>query len=490
MILILYNDGLTKRWAEQCLKRQSSQTGNAPLQVYFEKDDDAIIHRLTVEAHEHHSGKPQEKRQTCFLVLKSMTTLWMLQTTGIPKEVLDKFDVFATTLVDFMAKSLLVKLPNMSYTYPALDYKPITIDSNNTVHLVIIGATDLAEAIAINAALVAHYPNYSREHRLRTRITILSDNIFEWRDQLIQKYQHLFDNSYYRTIDLEEDLPHCTNHSPMYSQTREDFVDIEWEFVNGNTTNDAFRTKMSEWSLSEAQLLTIALCHNDTEANRDQAILLPEEIYLQQTPVLCYAESTELLNIARTEDKYKCIHPFGSNICHIDILRNLLELAKEVNYVYNYSFSSATESVSIPTSINISQLDELWSQVSTLPKQYSNIFNAMTLGTKMHSLGHGQDDWEAYYAVSRDEVEILTEVEHNRWNVEELILGYRPTTDEEQKVIENDISQKKSYRSKKIHYDLRAFNDLRVDATGKNVYIYDMALSQSIPLIMKICTTK
>ena len=70
-----------------------------------------------------------------------------------------------------------------------------------------------------------------------------------------------------------------------------------------------------------------------------------------------------------------------------------------------------------------------------------------------------------------------------------MILGYRPTTDEEQQLIENDISQKKILRNKKIHYDLRAYDDLRSDSTGKNVNVYDMALTQGIPLIIKSCIT-
>ena len=62
-------------------------------------------------------------------------------------------------------------------------------------------------------------------------------------------------------------------------------------------------------------------------------------------------------------------------------------------------------------------------------------------------------------------------------------------TDEEKKLVEDDISQKKVLRNKKIHYDLRAFDDLQVDSTGKNVNVYDMALTQGIPLIIKSCIT-
>lgn len=447
--------------------------------------DEAIIKRLTLEAENYDLEEHQGKRETCFVILNSMTTLWLLQTTGIPKQVLCKFDLFVTTQADFMAKSLLVKLPGSKNTYPTLDRTPITLDSDITVHLVILGATDLAEAIALNAALVAHYPNYNREHRLRTRITILADDIFAWRDHLIQRYQHLFDNSHYRTINLEEDTPHCVNHTPMYSKTREDFVDVEWEFVNGDATNEAFRAKLVEWSLADTQQLTIALCHDDAEANRNLAFSFPDEVYLQKTPILCHAEDATLIDLARNDEKYQGILPFGSQICQWETLQTLLDIAKRINYVYHFSFTSESESAGIPTDIEEERLDELWSDVSTLPKQFSNIFNAMTLGTKMHSLGHEPSDGNTYYAVSMEEVKLLTEVEHNRWNLEELMLGYRPVTDEEQASIEKNITLKKTYRNKKIHYDIRAFNDLRADITGKNVYIYDMVLCQSIPLIMR-----
>ena len=56
-------------------------------------------------------------------------------------------------------------------------------------------------------------------------------------------------------------------------------------------------------------------------------------------------------------------------------------------------------------------------------------------------------------------------------------------------LVENDISQKKILRDRKVHYDLRAFDDLRSDCTEKNVNVYDMALTQGIPLIIKTCIT-
>lgn len=453
-----------------------------------DRNDNEVVRKLVNEAEKYSLEEHKNERLECYLMLSNMTSLWLMQTTGISSDLYHKVDVFATTPEDFMAKSIFVKLPNIQSPYPALDRKPIDINSEATIHLVIFGKNDLAEALAINAALVAHYPNYCRNHHLRTRISIVADDIFSWRDLLVQRYQHLFDNSYYRTINLEEEIPKCLYHQPMYGKTREDFVDVEWEFVNGNLRNDALRMKLEEWSESERQQLTVAICMEDQQRNFIEAFTLPEVLYKNQIPVLCYTEESDMMDLMRNDDRYQSVFPFGSYICQMEILASLKQLAKRVNYVYNYCFSLPQNvPISSPSVIDERKLDNQWAQVGSLPKQYSNIFNAMTIGSKMHSLGHGQEDWQRYYALSKQEIEIMTEVEHNRWNIEELILGYRPVTDEEQKMIENDISLKKKFRGNKIHYDIRAFHDLRPDAIGKQVYVYDLALTQGIPLIVKSC---
>ena len=456
--------------------------------VFVEKDDNAAIRRLQEEARLY--DESEGKRLECYLILNDQTSLWLLQTIGLSKEIEEKVDVFATTMEDLLAKTIFVKLPNLPSAFPSLDRKPISRDSETTVHLVIVGFSAQTEALAINAALVAHYPNYCKNTRLKTRITIIDDRVYDGRDRLTQRYVHLFDNSYYRTIDLNDVNPQCHLHRPMYEKIRKDFVDIEWEFVNGNIRNDAIRQKLTEWSADSRQQLTIAICHTDFDRNYSESFGLPQAVYQNETPVLCYSEGADMMRMATNGGAYTSIYPFGKECCNIETLRVLKKLAQGVNYVYNHCFSLAPEDpITAPASIEKDLRETLWKNVGSLVKQYSNIFNAMTLGTKMHSIGHTSDDWKAYYALTMEEINILTEVEHNRWSVEELMLGYRPVTNEEGKLVEDDISQKKILRSQKIHYDLRAFDDLRADSTGKNVNVYDMALTQGIPLIIKTCIT-
>ena len=457
--------------------------------VFVVQDDNAAIRRLKEEAERYDDSGGG--RLECYMVLSDPTSLWLLQTVGLPKDIEEKVDVFATTMEDLVAKSILVKLPNLQSDFPALDRIPIAYDSETTVHIVIVGFSNQAESLALNAALVAHYPNYCKDTRLRTRITIIDENVYDRRDRLTQRYVHLFDNSYYRTLNLNDTHPQCILHRPMYEkEKRKDFVDVEWEFVNGNIRNDAVRQKLEEWSGDSRQLLTVAICHPDFNRNFSEAFGLPQTVYKNEIPVLCHTKGNNMISVATNGEAYKSIYPFGNECCDINSLKTLKHLAQRVNYVYSHCFSLAPdESITAPSSIDEKVLDKQWKAVGSLPKQYSNIFNAMTLGTKMHSIGHTSEDWKVYYALTMEEINILTEVEHNRWSVEELMLGYRPATADEKKLIEADISQKKVLRNKKIHYDLRAFDDLRADSTGKNVNVYDMALTQGIPLIIKSCIT-
>ena len=458
--------------------------------VFSESDDNAVIKRLLIIASEYDISANEGKKLECFVIFEYQFSLWLFQTAGTMEIVFQNIDVFVTTIPDLMAKTLFVQLPSTIFPFPPLDRKAISRDSDDTVHLVIIGNSELVEALAINAALVAHYPNYCRNHRLRTRITLVDDEVTSLCDQFLQRYSHLFDHSYYRILDLNDENPKCFCHSPKYKDVREDFVDVEWEFVNGNLRNIALRQKLSEWACSDTQQLTVIICYSDLQRNLMETLSLPESIYCEEIPVLCHAEKSDILDIARLNSLYTSVLSFGSSICRLETLRMLKKLAKKVNYVYNYCFAlDAGAPISAPSSIDEIVVDRLWAEIPSFAKRCSNIFNAMTLGTKMHSLGHDSSDWNTYYAVSMNEINLLTEVEHNRWNVEELILGYRPVTDEEQKMVEQDISLKKILRDKKVHYDLRAFSDLREDDTGKNVNMYDRVLTQGIPLIIKTCIT-
>lgn len=426
-----------------------------------------------------------ECRPTVHLLLQNQETMTLLNRREYNDDWHKTFELDAFTMEDVWAKNVVCADSNKG-KMRGLDYRPITLDSNKTVHLVVFGISNLALAIVRNSALVAHYPNYTRDHSLRTRITVIDKDIKEWSKAFVCQYKALMDNSYYRTIDVPKRKSEL--HRPMYEGNREDFVDVEWEFVCGTLHDTVVMDKLQGWAGEENQVLSVALCHDDDTRNLSEATLIVDLLCSQKVPVYVKQGTSAMRNIISQFPRMRNVVMIGMKDCGYDVNLPLLKMAKRVNSVYEYCYNnniaSQTEGcVTAPSYIDDRDADICWLNVRKAIKRYSNICNAMVLATKMRSLGHSADDAETFYAITKQEIDVIAEVEHNRWNVEELLLGFRPCTDEEQADIEADISKKGEYKNRLVHYDLRAYNDLRPDNTGKNVNTYDICLSASIPLI-------
>lgn len=338
-------------------------------------------------------------------------------------------------------------------------------------HIVIVG--DNWEEIAIRYALTFHFPEYEKDIRMRTRISVINDSLSVFHD-FVFEYQELFDNSYWRLVDLTSTAPKVELHRPRYEGRRKDFVDVEWEFVAGYMSSPILKEKLQRWSKDSNQHLTLALCFKDKERNHRLAEKLkhrfPESVTVEIYD--CDPESEK----ARMEE--------------------LMGMAKYLNYFYQASYRLNH----VPTELPEKEVNAEWDKLDDAMKM-SNLYNVMSIPTKMKILGHDRDDWDTFYALTAEEIDQLTAVEHNRWSVERLIQGFRPCTDEERQEIEDDIrkrladpiyaqtnpiSLKKRYKNERnAHFDLCAFTDLGIDETGLPVTRYDRDLIAAIPLIVK-----
>lgn len=435
-----------------------------------------------------------QSKPVCHLLLHDKVTLWLLQTLDLYPEIHKKFELYAFTMEDQWAKNVFCSLSDKAHSYPPLDREKIDTMSNKTVHLVIAGFSDLGESLAIHAALIAHFPNYVRNQALRTRITIVDNAMTTKKDAFIQRYANLFEHSYYRCIDLKQHSM-TLYHEPVYHASREDFVDVEWEFVNGNFHDPVLQQKLQIWADNKDQQLTIALCDDDCACNFDCAFALPKSVYQNNITVLVGAKRSGMLEKVREAEGFHNLYPFGMDDCGYDIRLPLLQMAKRLNYLYTCSYGQE----GIPTDMPIEKVETAWRKVQTFSMRYSNIYNVMTIATKMRSLGHEEKDWDKFFALTQEEIETLSAVEHNRWSVERLILGFRPPTDTEREEIRENIEAfimaqktgspapeqdlKNVYKKKKIHYDLCSYHELREDKTGQDVRLYDYDLTFCIPLI-------
>ena len=433
-------------------------------------------------------------KPVCHLLLHDKVTLWLLQTLELFEEIHRKFELYAFTLEDQWAKNVLCSPVGSPHPFPPLDREKIDMASNKTVHLVIAGFGDMGEALALHAALTAHFPNYERNHALRTRITIIDERLWAKRDAFVQRYANLFEHSYHRSIDLANRRM-TQFHEPLYHATREDFIDMEWEFVEGNFHDPLLQRKLERWANHKEQLLTIALCDTDDTVNFNRAFALPKTVYRNGVPVLVHVRQADLMDRVRATESYGNLHPFGMDDCGYDVRLPLLQMAKRLNYFYACSYGQK----GTPTDLPADEVEKEWRKLGSFNMRYANLYNVMTIATKMRSLGHEEKEWDKFFALTQEEIEQLSAVEHNRWSVERLILGMRPPTDTEREEIRQNIEAfiaakktggekpaqdlKNAYKKQKVHYDLCAYRELREDKTGQNVRIYDYDLTACIPLI-------
>lgn len=430
-------------------------------------------------------GKP-----LCHLLIHDNSLLHLMRTVPLYSVINRKVELHVFTLEDQWAKVLLC-LSESPLRYPRLDRLPVTLDSFATVHLVIDGWGDMGEALAVHTALVCHFPNYIRDHRLRTRITIIDTDMIHKRDSFLFRYRHLMDNSYYRFVEVSRTAEQTYFHAPMYEATREDFVDVEWEFVQGDISSRVICDKIELWKTDNRQQLSIALCDADETKNLQKAIALAELTADAGTTIFVKTRDGRLMDEMRKSGDafYAHLYPFGMTNVGYDVTLPLVKMAKLLHYYYYYSFTNQQP----PTCMPHEEVELLWHEIELLPLRYSNVANVMCIPYKLRSVGHEKEGEACFYALSQREIETLAEVEHNRWNVERLLLGFRPPTLAEQQDIRSSIEHycqtgegedlKKHYKFSRVHYDICAFRELGIDKTGKEVRQYDYDLTACIPLI-------
>ena len=439
-----------------------------------EETDHSILSLIPLLAEDYDVEQHLGKKLICHLLVQSQQTLRMLQTTDFCEAIRQNIDIYPFTMDEVWSRSIM------------LDYEPITIQSEKHVHLVVFGMGEMAEMVAIQAAHVAHYPNYVRNHSLRTRITMIDTHAEKKCKSLIKRYQHLFDNSYYRIINLSTETVVVDFHKPMYEGKREDFVDVEWEFVEAENWNTDVVEKLKLWAKDVRQLLTVVLANRNKSRNVSDALLLPDILHQQQIPIYIYSQQEIKLTSCPN------LHVIGMLDRGYDIQLPLIRMAKNVNYIYDHCYEENDMAwnghLRYTVEIDPEERERSWATLKNI-KRMSSVYNAMTIPTKMRSVGLEENEWNHFYDITQQDIEIMAQVEHNRWSVEELILGFRPCTDKEQEIIAVDVkTQKETFKARKIHYDLRAYNELRPDGTGKPTQIYDICLSSCLPIIAKTFT--
>lgn len=239
-----------------------------------------------------------------------------------------------------------------------------------TVHFVILGMNQMGTALASQVALLAHFPNFTEENNLRTTITFIDDHAKEEGEYFRGRYASLFDLCRHRTIicgqdkldynkdrdnrELTEDevkdrLVAYTDplKEGRYSHLSYDgeqylgnFMDIQWEFIQGNIASEEVRKYISNISSDINNVTTIAICFNNPQQVIASALYLPRQVFSMARQILVYQKNSfDLINTISEGEKdwtrYKNLRPFG--MTEGSYTENIFDntTAKLDSYIYN-----------------------------------------------------------------------------------------------------------------------------------------------------------
>ena len=476
-------------------------------------------------------SETKPKRITC--VFKDLDTYAAFKTTEIFKHVGDlNIEFVPYNFYSGWANQVLLarqyrekNRPESVFKYPRVYGDCIKPDDNKYVHLVFVGITNLSAAFAMEAAHLLHFPSFNElSKQPKTRITFIDMVADEEMPEFTTRNRNFFEiqSPLYKDLSSNESNPTANSDN----SSNPNFLDVEFEFIKGNVFSNNVQDEISKWAVDESQYLSIFLTMTDQRKNFMMGMNMPEEVYDHEIPVFIRQDRSDnfVTNLRTAENaffkermtkhysfenmqvegndyhgRYSHIYPFGMNEIAYYSDETSIKRAKLINFLYatadNHHFlDQATLTGMTPMEI-WEKAEEEWKGL-TVALKWSNLYCAYSINTKLDFLramrGLGADDHSHDKDDLTDqEIGQIARTEHNRWNVEKLLMGYRKARPEEdsyvyRKTFKNnpgydDNNAKLLEKNKKIyiHQDIRPYADLDPDTRR-----WDIEIARYIPWIL------
>ena len=475
----------------------------------------------------------QYQKKHCRVMFEYQTTHSVFQFSDVSDDVRETLDFELFNRYESWARKVLVGNAVDTIKYVPLEsYKGITYDSNKHVHLIVVGMSNMGTALGVQALFQAHYPNYVRDSQLKTRVTFIDTKADKEMAFFKGRYATLFELARHRYIDAnackEEDLNSDYGWvDPMQesncqwkhlSNKGQNFLDVEIEFVKGELESDGVRKYLTQVSKIQTSKLTIAICLTNASQAIAASLYMPMEVYenqqLQQILVYQREASTIIENISKETKKnsirYEKLRPFGM------IYSNYMDdRTRYWKGVLTHAVYDATQN-NQPLPLDLKNTDDKevkalvdkWDELKECKKISNKLFvdsiyqklrcimdlsKNETLGEYGNPIFDNRSFVQDVKSVLQSHASIVAKCEHNRWNIEQLLMGFTPmkSADDEQfrKLVDENnkekINKKKSElkeSSAKVHPNICDFEHLNmVDPGAKK---YDYALNVAIPDIL------
>lgn len=427
-----------------------------------------------VEGNTSFAKSDKDNRLVCYFMFEYQTTFNVFQYSEISEEIKKRINFKPFYYYEMWAQRVLVckeleNEANCEYL-PLERINGIKKSEDDYVHLVVVGMTRMGTALATQAALMAHYPNFV-EKNIRTKITLIDENADKEKNFYIDRYDRLFALSNWsykemvRSESGKDELKTVYTYKPTDCEhLGGDFLDVEWEFIQGSVAQLELQ-KYIEDCASKTHKMTIAICKDEPSRCLAAALNLEWKIYDHAMQVLVYNRYDDaLIEQLKNEGKYGISSPFKNKIKAFGMAskcfrKNILEdsdnLAKEFHRVY---------------------MNDEDAEIEKLTDYWSNVYVSNTLWSKLRCV-----KIEKEKIVDKDK-EILIKVEHNRWNIEKLIMSYRHLTKEEQDKAKED-KEKKRLKREMAH--LYICSNKRLREIDEGAIFYDERIVEELIRIKK-----
>lgn len=406
--------------------------------------------------------------------------------------------------------------------YTPLDGDGIGPNSEEHVHLVIVGMSKMGVALAQQALFQAHYPNFREADTQpkRTRITFIDKHANTEMSFFKGRYTRLFELMRHRYIDTTQGDTYAQKWTdPIQEDTKwlhlcdkgANFIDVEMEFINGSIESDNIRAILREISEDKTAKLTIAICLTQTYQAVAAALYLPLEMYENENLQEVWVYQREVSDIIKSMtnmqlvpigggkwqdvpyQRYRKLKPFG--MLYADILENpnRVARAKLVNLAYDMSDISE---VAQHRNELLQRANKDWENLP-IHLRLSNQCFVDLIAQKLRTIHIANidkcQDTSEHQTTLRDAQ--MSICEHNRWNMEKLLVGFSPSDAKTcQQLIEYlNTGNKDAYKAlknklkaatSKVHPDICAFNILTILDPG--AVDYDEKLNAAIPKIIEL----
>lgn len=413
--------------------------------------------------------------------------------------------------------------PDKEFPYQSVYGDGIKPYDDKYVHLVFVGTTYFSVAFAMEAAHLLHFPNFEKDQTLKTRITFIEKKADEELEIFATRNRHFFEVQPYYYRDLTEgyfpEVEDMPQEKLLLKELKQHgFLDVEFEFIKGDAYSSDVQKLIKDWANEhkEKQYLSIFLAMANQRDNFTMGMNMPDEVYDNAVPVFIRQDRADdfVTNLRSADDKemkyyrmegdkpkeivrkgrYANIYPFGMDDMAYFSDEIAFYQAKLINYLYcnsdNNHFPDTLVLNALSDETIWKEADDRWHELKVADR-WSNLYAAYSIRCKLDSLramrGLDKDDHSRDQSpLTSTEIDEIAKVEHNRWNVEKLLMGYRKAKPSEDRHDHKDYT--KEWKSNKknfyVHSDIRPFDDL------DGVKQLDLEIAKFIPWILNMSEKK